>query len=74
MKISIEYLRKVLGIVDQAGGAEAAIVAQFAVDLAVTVRFNAAGEGIAPREANRLLRLRLARHRALTYQTNDSIH
>jgi hypothetical protein len=74
MKISMEDLRKGAGIVGQAGGAEAAIVAQFVVDLAVTARFNAGGEAIAPREARRLLRLRLTRHRALTYQATDSIH
>jgi hypothetical protein len=74
MKISVEDLREAAGIVGQACGAEAAIVAQFVVDLAVTARFNAAGEVIAPREARRLFRLRLSRHRALTYQTTDSIH
>jgi hypothetical protein len=74
MKISIEDLREAGDIAGQAGGAEAAIVAQFLVDLAVTARFNSPGETIAPREARRLLRLRLARHRALIYQTTDSIH
>ena len=74
MKISVDGLHKAGGIVGQAGGAEAAIVAQFVVDLAVTARFNAAGEAIAPREARRLLRLQLSRHRALSYQTTDSVH
>ncbi len=74
MKISIEDLREAAGIVGQAGGGEAAVVAQFVVDLAVTARFDAAGEGIAPGEARRLLRLRLSRHRALSYQTTESVH
>jgi hypothetical protein len=74
MKISLEDLREAAGVVGEAGGREAAIVAQFVVDLAVTARFNAAGEIIAPREARRLLRLRLTRHRALTYPPTDSIH
>ena len=71
MKISVEDLRKTAEIVRQAGGAEAAIVVQFVVDLAVTARFNAVGEAIAPREARRLLRLRLTRHRSLSYQTTQ---
>jgi hypothetical protein len=74
MKISLEDLREAAGVAGEVGGPEAAIVAQFVVDLAVTARFNAAGEVIAPREARRLLRLRLARHRALTYRPTDSIH
>jgi hypothetical protein len=73
MKISLEDLREAAAVVGEAGGPEAAIVAQFAVDLAVTAQFNATGEVIAPREARRLLRL-LARHRALTYRPADSIH
>ena len=74
MKISLEDLREAAGVAGEAGGPEAAIVVQFVVDLAVTARFNAAGEVIAPREARRLLRLRLTRHRALTYRATDSIH
>jgi hypothetical protein len=74
MKISVENLRKAAGIAGQAAGPEAAIVVQFVVDLAVTARFTAAVEEITPQEAYRLLRLRLIRHRALTYQTTDSIH
>jgi hypothetical protein len=74
MKISLEDLREAAGIAGEAGGPETAIVAQFVVDLAVTARFNAAGEVIAPREARRLLRLRIARHRALTHRPTDSIH
>ena len=74
MKISLEDLREAAAVVGEAGGPEAAIVAQFVVDLAVTARFNAAGEVIAPREARRLLRLRLTRRRALTYPPTDSIH
>ena len=74
MNISVEDLHRAAGIVGQAGGAEAVIVAQFVVDLAVTARFNAAGEAIALREARRLLRLRLFRYRALSYQTTDSVH
>jgi len=74
MKISLEDLREAAGVAGEVGGPEAAIVAQFVVDLAVTARFNAAGEVIAPREARRLLRLRLTRHRALTYPPTDSIH
>ena len=41
MKISLEDLREAAAVVGEAGGPEAAIVAQFAVDLAVTAQFNA---------------------------------
>jgi hypothetical protein len=74
MNIGIRGLLEAADIVGQAGEAEAAIIAQFMVDLALTAQFSGDGEVIAPREAGRLLRLRLARHRALTYQTSHSIH
>jgi hypothetical protein len=74
MKISLENLLEAAGVVGEPGGPKPAIVAQFLVDLAVTARFNAAAEVIAPQELRRLLRLRLNRHRALTYRPTDSIH
>ena len=74
MKISLEDLREAAGVAGEVGGPEAAIVAQFVVDLAVTAQFNAAGEVIAPLEARRLLRLWLTRHRALTCRPTDTIH
>jgi hypothetical protein len=74
MKISLDDLREAAAVVGEAGGPEAAIIAQFVVDLAVTARFNAAGQVIAPLEARRLLRLWLTRHRALTYRPADTIH
>jgi hypothetical protein len=53
MKISIEDLREAAGAVGEAGGAQAAIVAQFVVDLAVTAQFTATGDDVrAPREAH----------------------
>jgi hypothetical protein len=55
MKISIEDLREAAGAVGEAGGAQAAIVAQFVVDLAVTAQFTATGDDVrAPREAHDL--------------------
>jgi hypothetical protein len=53
MKLNIEDFRQALDLIGEAGRAEAAIVAQFALDLAVTARSSAAG--IAPQEAHRLL-------------------
>jgi hypothetical protein len=46
MKLSIEDFRQALDLIGEAGGTEAAIVAQFAFDLAVTAR--SGGTGIAP--------------------------
>jgi hypothetical protein len=39
MKLSVGDFRQALDIIGDAGGSEAAIVAQFALDLAVTARF-----------------------------------
>jgi hypothetical protein len=70
MKLSIADSHRALDIVEDAGGAEASIVAQFALDLAATVPFAI----IAPDEAKRLLHARIARHRATLHPVNASIH
>ena len=70
MKLSIADFHRALDILEDAGGAEAAIVAQFALDLAATVPFAT----IAPDEAKRLLHARIARHRATLPPVNASIH
>jgi hypothetical protein len=74
MKVSVDELRHGVAIVGGAGGEEAAIVAQLALDLAVTARFSATGEAMAIDEARRLLRLRIARHRAASYLVSRRIH
>ncbi len=74
MKLRVEDLRQALDVIGDAGGAEAAIVAQFALDLAVTARFGAARKPIEPQEARRLLRLRIARHRAAQHASSSAVH
>jgi hypothetical protein len=60
MKLSIAEYHRALDTIHDPSGAEAAIVDQFARDLAVTARFST----IDPPVASRLLRIRIARHRA----------
>ena len=62
MNIDIKDFREALDKIGDAAGEEAAIVAQFALDLAVTAKF--AAHHIEPANARQLLRLRMARHRA----------
>ena len=72
MKLSIEDFREALDIVGDAAGQEAAIVAQFALDLAITAQFSA--DGIEPARARELLRLRIARHRAAQQMSSVAVH
>ena len=74
MKLSAEEFRDAIGIIGEAGGAEAAIVAQFALDLAVAAHFTRKGRPIEPAMARHLLRLRLARHRAKYIHSSGVIH
>jgi hypothetical protein len=64
MMLSIDDFRQALDIIGDSAGAEAAIVAQFALDLAVTAQFREEGGGLDAKDARRLVHLRLARHRA----------
>jgi hypothetical protein len=72
VKLSIEDIRRALDTVGNAAGEEAAIVAQFALDLAVTAQF--CPDGIEPARARQLLRLRIARHRAAQQMSNVTVH
>ena len=74
MKLSIEDFREALDIVGDSAGQEAAIVAQFALDLAVTAQFRADGATIEPAKAQQLLRLRIARHRAAQQMSSVAVH
>ncbi len=74
MKVNIEDFKHALGIIGNAGGAEAAIVAKFALDLAVTARFQRADKPMTPERAHRLLHLRLARHRAAQHTRRSTVH
>jgi hypothetical protein len=72
VKIKIENFREALDTVGNAAGPEAAIVAQFALDLAVTAQF--CPDGIEPARARQLLHLRIARHRAAQQMSSVAVH
>ena len=72
VKLSIGDIRKALDVVGNAAGPEPVIVAQFALDLAVTAQF--CPDGIEPTRARQLLRLRIARHRAAQQRSSVAIH
>ena len=78
MTLSIDDFRQALDIVGDIVGdnadAEVAIVAQFALDLAVTAQFHSEGGGLDAEDVRRLLQLRLARHRAAQHQASGAIH
>jgi len=74
MTLSIDDFRQALDVIGDSVGAEAAVVAQFALDLAVTAQFRSEGGGLDAEDARRLLHLRLARHRAAQHQASAAIH
>jgi len=74
VKLSIEDFREALDIIGDAAGQEAAIVAQFALDLAVTAQLRAGGATIEPAKARELLRLRIVRHRAAQQMFSVAVH
>ena len=72
MKLSIQNIRKALDIIGDSAGQEAAIIAQFALDLAITAQF--CPNGIDPARERQLLRLRVARHRAAQQMSSVAVH
>lgn len=74
MKVNVADFKHALDIIGDAGGAEAAIVPQFALDIALTARFQSAAKPMTPETVHRLLHLRIARHRAAQYTPNSTIH
>jgi hypothetical protein len=72
VNFSIEDFSDALDMIGDATGPEAAIVAQFALDLAITARFRPGG--IEPARAQQLLRLRIARHRAAQQMSSTAVH
>jgi len=74
MKLDIDNFRHALDTIGDSGGLEAAIVAQFALDLAVTAQFRSDGGRLDSVNARRLLHLRIARHRAVQHQASGTIH
>jgi hypothetical protein len=74
MKLDVTEFRRALDMIGDSCGEEAAIAAQFALDLAITVHISAAGKLIDPGAAQRLLRLRIARHRAANIPSSRAVH
>ena len=74
MPFSVEELKDAVEQVGDAGGAEAAIIAQLVLDLAVSARFNSDGEPPRRNDVRKLLQLRLARYHAAKYPPSDTIH
>jgi hypothetical protein len=72
VKLNIEDFNEAVGIIGDGVGQEAAIVAQFALDLAVTAQFRI--HEIEHAKARQLLRLRIARHRAAQHMSSVAIH
>lgn len=72
MNIDVKHFSEALDKIGDAAGEEAAIVAQFALDLAVTAKFSA--NDIDPARARQLLRLRIARHRAARQISSVAVH
>jgi len=72
VKPNIEDFNEAVGIIGDGVGQEAAIVAQFALDLAVTAQFRM--HEIEPAKARQLLRLRIARHRAAQQMSSVAVH
>jgi hypothetical protein len=72
VKLNIEDFKEAVGIIGDGVGQEGAIVAQFALDLAVTAQFRM--HEIEPVKARHLLRLRIARHRAAQQMSSVAVH
>jgi len=71
MKMEIGKLRQAVELVREAAGAEAAMIAQLTVDLAIT----AAVKGQLPiQKTNDLLRSRLERYRTKLLPASSTIH
>ena len=71
MKQKIEGLRQAVELVREAAGVEAAMIAQLAVDLAITA---AVTSPLPKQKAKELLRRRLEWHRAKLLPASSTIH
>jgi len=74
MRLDVAELTQVIDIIIEGCGSEAAIVTQFALDLAIAARFNTGVHSIDAGEAQRLLRLRIARYRAAHTRSSQAVH
>ncbi len=70
MKLNITDFHKAMTLIEESGCPEAAIAAQFALDLAVTSRFGT----IEPAQARKLLHDRIVRHRATLHPVSGTVH
>ena len=71
MQLNIEDYKKAIEQLKTAGDSEAAISAQLALDLALSV---GAAANLSNDDVLMLLRRRLARHRAFAYRASGTIH
>ena len=74
MKLDVTEFRRALDIIGDSCGEEAAILAQFALDLAITAHSSAADKSIDSGAAQRLLRLRIARHWVANTASSRAVH
>ena len=74
MQLEIEEIRDAVELLADAGGAEARIVAQLILDLAISVRSNGENAPMAKDVVRKLLHLRIARYRAANYPKSNTIH
>jgi hypothetical protein len=73
MKVDIEDFKHALDIIGDMGGAEAAIVAQLTLDLAVTARFHRTNP-MKPEQVQTLLRERIVQHHAAQCTISTTVH
>lgn len=74
MQLEIEEIRDAVELLAASGGAEAKIVAQLVLDVAISVRFNGENAPMATDVVRTLLHLRIARYRAANYPKSNTIH
>lgn len=72
MNISIAEFRKALDSISETLDTETGIVAQCVLDLAITTHCN--GQPLATRQAQKVLALRIARHRAAQHVGHMTLH
>ncbi len=74
MQIEIEEIREAVELLGNAGGAEAIIVAQLVLDLAISARFNGENGPMTNNVVRKLLQMRNARHHIANYRKSNIIH
>jgi hypothetical protein len=74
VQLEINEIREAVELLGDTGGAEARIVAQLVLDLAISARFNSENGPIAKDVVRKLLHLRIARHRAANHPGSQTVH